>query len=174
MLIQEFSSNNTSNNTNLNQISVLIKQANFTPGSVNLDYGGGMYSVTTEYLADRGVMNLVWDKYNRTEEQNSKVEAVLETYKADTVTMYNVLNVIKEKEARFQALQHAASLLKSKGTMYISVYEGSKSGRGNSTAKGWQNNKTAKQYLPEVAEALNIFDISVEFSKGIIKAEFCS
>ena len=149
MIKQEYTSANTS--INKNRIPALFHQVIFHSGTVNLDYGGGKYDTATEYLALQGVTNLIYDPYNRTVEHNQAVtNRVIRMGGADTVTCSNVLNVIKELEVRIDLLKNIQRLVKSDGYVYITVYEGNKSGIGKPTTAGYQLNRRTSEYLEEV------------------------
>ncbi|MEA4947046.1 MAG: LPD38 domain-containing protein [Oscillospiraceae bacterium] len=128
------------------------------PGSVNLDLGGGKFDNAAEYLSGRGVKSYVLDKYNRTPEHNAEIARLTEEGKSDTVTISNVLNVIKEQSGRDEVLANAADAVKPGGTVYITVYEGNKSGTGKYTQfnkatkepASWQENRLTISYLKEV------------------------
>ena len=63
-----------------------------------------------------------------------------------------MLNVIAEPEARNNVVQQAFDSLKPGGTAYFDIYEGSRSGEGAKTSKGWQNNMKADDYLEEIQQ----------------------
>ena len=42
---------------------------------INLDWGGGKYDKGTKYLNQWGIINLVYDPYNRSEEHNQEMLA---------------------------------------------------------------------------------------------------
>ena len=143
----------SSADTSINQIPGLFKSKLFDApeGSRNLDIGGGKYDKGTEYLsAEKGVDSYVLDPFNRTKEHNQMVMDDFASNPADTVTVANVLNVIKEPEVRLQTIQQAYDYLKPGGKAYFDVYEGDKSGIGKETVKGWQNNMKAKEFEDEI------------------------
>ena len=145
----------TSAGTSLNQVPALFKSAVFSPapGSRNLDIGGERYDMGTKYLKDeRKVDSAVYDPYNRSAEHNDQVLRDYEANPADTVTVANVLNVIKEKGARQDTIGKANQYLRPGGVAYFSIYEGDKSGKGRETSKGFQHNKRAQDFLAEVRE----------------------
>jgi predicted methyltransferase len=87
--------------------------------------------------------------------------------KADTASLFNVLNVIKEPEYRENALRTAHKALKPGGKVFISIYEGDKTGIGKKTkADSWQNNMPTAAHLPEVKK---IFP-NAKIQHGIIHA----
>jgi len=144
----------TSAATSLNQVPRLFKQVGLKRGTINLDVGGGKYDTATDYLHSQGVHNFVWDPFNRDLDHNSKVYDLLVANGglADTATLANVLNVIKERCDRIEALKLASRAVGDTGVCYITVYEGNRSRRGKRTSKGWQHNKPLRFYLDEVKE----------------------
>ena len=148
---QEFSSAATS----LNQVAALFKSKHFMPEDINIDIGGGAYNATTEYLADQyGTTNMVYDPYNRGAEENlATLDFLRAGNRADTATCANVLNVIKEQEARRNVILEVAKSIKEDGTAYFSVYEKDKSGQGRQTgADQWQNSRATADYVHEIEE----------------------
>lgn len=120
--------------------------------SVNLDMGGGKFETFTNWLKLRAVKNLIFDPYNRSVEHNQKVLAKVLKKKADTGTMFNVLNVLPNKQEMLKLLENLKSIVK--GEIYISVYEGDKSGKTKMTRDGIQHNRRLTEYLPIVREVL--------------------
>ncbi len=142
--------------TSLNQVAAVFKKNLLAPGTVNVDIGGGKYDLGTEHLKGLGIENLVYDPFNRGEAHNSAVIKRLQSGEIDSATVNNVLNVIKEPEVRAEVIRQAAKAIKSDGTAFFQIYEGSKSeeGRVSKTkygiAESWQNNLPTKSYLEEV------------------------
>lgn len=146
----------------------VFKKVELARGTVNLDIGGGKYETATDYLHRQGVHNFVWDKYNRSLEHNARIASMLiETGCADTATLSNVLNVIKERKFRIEALELAAQALGKGALCYITVYEGNRSGIGTKTTKGYQLNRKLKDYLREVKSVFN----QVSIQDGVIYAQ---
>ena len=148
---QEFSSAATS----LNQVAALFKSKHFQPEDINIDIGGGAYNATTEYLQEHyGTTNMVFDPYNRGAEENlATLDFLRSGNRADTATCANVLNVIKEQEARRNVILEVAKAIKEDGTAYFSVYEKDKSGQGVQTGKDqWQNSRATADYVHEIEE----------------------
>lgn len=145
---QEYKSKDTSRK----QIAAIFKAVPWKSGTTNIDIGGGKYDLATDYMKkEHGVENIVYDPYNRTKEWNLKaLEAV--KGKGDTVTVANVLNVIKESAWRKNVILQAAKALKPDGTAYFQIYEGDESGVGNATQKqeSYQNNMKTADYVPEI------------------------
>ena len=145
--------NHTSASTSINSTKVpaVFRKADFCKGTVNLDLGGGKYDTATEYLKTKGVENLIYDPYNRSDEHNVKVLGRLALRKADTCTLSNVLNVIDTGAGILRALDLAEYSLKKGGICYITVYEGDRSGIGRETKKDcWQNNMKLGDYYEYV------------------------
>ncbi|MCP4783350.1 MAG: hypothetical protein GY903_01080 [Fuerstiella sp.] len=141
-----------SEGTSLDQIPSLHKHIAGQLRGVNLDMGGGAYDKATQFLAQHGVKNLVYDPYNRPAQHNQQVMAAVAGGRADSVTIANVLNVIPEPAAQLQTLKEAADALKPGGTVYIDVYPGNGSGHPEKTSKGFQQNKPLQAYLPLVQQ----------------------
>lgn len=146
---QEFTSANTSINSN--KLPAIFKLVKFNPDTINLDYGGGKFDNATEYLKEKCVTNLIYDPYNRTAEHNTNVlNTIWGNGGADTCTLSNVLNVVKEKNIRVEILENIKELLKPNGTLYITVYEGTGLADERVTKAGYQLNRKTKDYLEEV------------------------
>lgn len=135
-------------------------------GSVNLDLGGGAYDLATELLAEHGVENLVYDPYNRSDEWNQRVLARL-SKGADTVTLSNVLCVIKEASIRTELLRFAA---RHANKTFIRVYEGDHSGKGAPTRAGWQENRPLASYLGEIQPHFRQVELRTARSTRFIEA----
>ena len=82
---------------------IVDKYFGWKSNTVNLDIGGGKYDLMTEALKEKGVTNLVYDPFNRDLTHNMKILCTLEDSSVDTVTMFNVLNVIKEREIQINS-----------------------------------------------------------------------
>lgn len=148
---QEYSSKQTCHNHW--QLPQLFKLASFKAGTTCLDYGGGAFDTSIEYLQKFGVAAQVYDPFNRTKEHNEEViKWVNEIDGVDYLTCSNVLNVIKEEEVRKNVLINIWNLGKNGATVYFVIYEGNRSGIGKESTKGWQNNRRAAQYLYEIRE----------------------
>lgn len=151
---QKISSANTSINSS--KLPAIFNLVDFKSGSLNLDFGGGKFDNATELLAKQGVESLVYDPYNRTAEHNKEVlKKVRENGGADTITLSNVLNVIAESDSRQAVLRNCKKLLKSGGTLYITVYEGTGKGDSRETKAGYQLNKKTADYLDEISSVFS-------------------
>lgn len=147
---QEYTSANTSINSA--KLPAIFSMVNFKPETINLDYGGGKFDNATAALEGKGVTNLIYDPYNRSSGHNKDViDTVRKNGGADTVTCSNVLNVIKESEARKAVIKNIYSLLKNSGTAYFTVYEGTGKGNEGPTRSGYQLNKKTGDYVEEIS-----------------------
>lgn len=167
---QEHSSANTSiNSTKIPKVfTKLLEQNLLFKNSRNLDLGGGKFNNVTEMLSKLDIENLIYDPFNRSKEHNLNVLNLIEESKSDTVTISNVLNVIKEDDNKNSLIYLASKSLKPGGFLYITVYEGNKTGIGKVTRKDqWQENKKLSEYLD-----LNFSGFNLPYiSKGIIICE---
>lgn len=151
---QKISSANTSINSS--KLPAIFNLVDFKSGSLNLDFGGGKFDNATEFLAQQDVESLVYDPYNRTAEHNKEVlKKVRENGGADTITLSNVLNVIAEPDSRLAVLRNCKKLLKSGGTLYITVYEGTGKGDSKETKVGYQLNKKTADYIEEISSVFS-------------------
>lgn len=135
-----------------NHIPAIFRKVrdNFYFGQVNLDLGGGPFEKMTDALAEEGVINLVYDPENRSPDHNHRIMNILYKRRAQTCTLSNVLNVIQTVAQRKVILEMAKQYTMER--VYITVYEGDRSGEARQTRDGWQNNRKLKLYLDEVQE----------------------
>lgn len=129
----------------------LLERGVWRHGDVNLDLGGGVYDVATRALARHGVRNLVLDPALGAE-HNRAVERELRARPADTVTVANVLNVVRDPRERRAVLEQARALVKRGGLVVFQTYQREGDGRGRRTTRGWQSNRSTASYLPEIRE----------------------
>ena len=161
---QEFDSAATSINSS--KLPAIYKMVNFNEGDVVIDFGGGRFDNAVEYIKDKGATLVVYDPYNRSAEHNEQVLATLEENGgADAAVNSNVLNVIKEPEARQAVLQNIKKLLKPGAPVYITVYEGRGDGVEGPTKSGYQLNRKTEGYLDEVRE---VFPDAIRKGKLIV------
>lgn len=141
----------TSAKTSIKQVAGLFKDKNAKFGKTNIDVGGGRFNLVTDYLAERGTKNMVFDPYNRGVDENTATLRYLQNGgRADTATCANVLNVIREPAARANVILEVAKCIRDGGTAYFTVYEGDGSGEGRQTSSGWQNNRKTADYVSEI------------------------
>lgn len=141
----------TSAKTSIKQVAGLFKDKNAKFGKTNIDVGGGRFNLVTDYLAERGTKNMAFDPYNRSVDENTATLRYLQNGgRADTATCANVLNVIREPDARANVILEVAKCIRDSGTAYFTVYEGDGSGEGRQTSSGWQNNRKTADYVSEI------------------------
>jgi hypothetical protein len=124
-------------------------------GTINADIGGGKHNLFSNFLKSKGVKNLVFDPFNRTKAHNDAVAKQIKGGQADTATVNNVLNVIKEPENRSKVIAQAADAIKQDGTAYFITHEGSSEDRAigsRETGDGWQNFKKTSEYIDEIKQ----------------------
>ena len=148
---QEYDSAATSiNSTKLPAIYRMIK---LQPGTVGVDFGGGKFNNAIDYLRDQDVTLCVYDPYNRSAEHNREVLRTLRANGgADFAINSNVLNVIKEPEARKGVLENIKKITKPGAPIYITVYEGRGDAKEGVTKSGYQLNRKTADYLEEIQE----------------------
>lgn len=148
---QEFDSADTSINSS--KLPAVYKLISIPEGTVGVDFGGGRFNNAVEYIRDLGATLCVYDPYNRTAQHNREM---LKTLKAnggaDWVVNSNVLNVIKEPEARQSVLKNISKITKSGAPIYITVYEGRGDAKEGPTKSGYQLNRKTQDYLEEIQE----------------------
>lgn len=164
--LQDYTSAETCT-ANQYRVPALFNKVAWETGTVNADIGGGRFENATNFLADLGIENLVYDPFNRPPAHNTAVVRRVAGGQAHTVTLSNVLNVSNTAIGRAQAIVDAADALTPDGTAYFTVYEGDGSGVGRETPKGWQENRKLASYVPEI---LPYFE-NVKIKRGVIVAK---
>lgn len=148
---QEYDSAATSINSN--KLPAIYRMVEFQPGQLIVDLGGGKFDNGVYFVKDKGATLLVYDPYNRSDEHNQQVLAELkENGGADIGLNSNVLNVIKEPEARLAVLRNLKRMVKPGGEVYITVYEGTGKGNEGPTKAGYQLNRKTEGYMDEVRQ----------------------
>lgn len=151
---QEYHSDATSINSN--KLPAVYRMVDFHSGDLVLDFGGGKFDNAVNYLKDKDVTLLVYDPYNRSAEHNNKVIKILREHGgADAAVNSNVLNVIKEPEARETVLRNIKRLTKKGAPIYITVYEGRGDNQEGPTKSGYQLNRKTANYMEEIEK---VFD----------------
>ena len=151
---QEFSSAATSINST--KLPAIYNMVNFRPGAVVVDFGGGKFDNAVNYLKDKDVTLLVYDPYNRSAEHNKEVLRILKEHGgADAAVNSNVLNVIKEPEAREAVLRNIKKITKRGAPIYITVYEGRGDGAEGPTKSGYQLNRKTGDYMDEIEKVFS-------------------
>jgi hypothetical protein len=145
--------------TSLKQVpagfKLVDKHFGWKPNTINLDIGGGKYDLMTEALKEKGVTNLIYDPYNRSLEHNCGViRTILNVDGVQTATIFNVLNVIKEREIQLDAVKFAFHSLDINGGMVFirSTYKNPAKVSGVTKSGTFQHYLTQKDYLEIVKE----------------------
>lgn len=166
---QEFTSENTSINSNQLPRTISFIKTKIKDNSLWLDIGGGRYDNCKNFFSKNNAKLLILDPYNRTEKENNETIKIINKYKCDGVMINNVLNVIQEKEIRENIIRQAFETIKFGKFVYISIYEGNKTGISSlktNHEKSFQMNQPTKFYLEEIK---NIFqNCNIEIKKNII------
>lgn len=148
---QEFDSAKTSINSN--KLPAVYRMISIPKGTVGVDFGGGSFDNAVEHIRDLGATLCVYDPYNRSAEHNKEVIKTLRANGgADWAVNSNVLNVIKEPEARRAVLENISKITKSGAPIYITVYEGRGDGKEGQTKSGYQLNRKTQDYLEDIQE----------------------
>lgn len=126
-----------------------FKLIDWQKGTVNLDLGGGKTTFGTDYLKKQDVKNLVFD-FNYSISHNKEIAEYVKKNKVDTVTCFNVLNVLDTDAAIENMCLMAAKALKADGTAYFQVYY-KKGGKGASqNGQSYQQGEPLSFYVPFV------------------------
>lgn len=146
---QEFDSADTS--INCGKLPTVYNKIEFPTGCTALNYGGGRFDNTIEFGLANGFTDLIFDPFNRTTNWNAEIVKTIDTNGVDLAILSNVLNVIKEANVRGFILEVLASTLNDDKPLFITVYEGDRTGNGRQTSKSaWQENRKLKEYTTEV------------------------
>lgn len=161
---QEFDSAKTSINSA--KLPAVYRMVKIPQGTTGVDFGGGSFDNAVEHIRDLGATLCVYDPYNRSADHNSEVLKTLKSNGgADWAINSNVLNVIKEPEARKAVLKNISRITKSGAPVYITVYEGRGDGQEGATKSGYQLNRKTQDYLSEIQE---VFPDAVRKGKLIV------
>lgn len=138
----------TSAATSCRQVPAIIKAGDrlelWHRGQKVLDYGGGKYDDGVEALAERGVECRVWDPFNRAATHNDAAMLWAQRQGVDAVILSNVVNVIDCNATVLAVLDDALAV---GPVVYVTVYEGDRSGKGRETSRGWQRNARLAEYV---------------------------
>jgi len=123
----------------------------YKSGEKIIDIGGGKSKNVSYMAGENNRANLqVFDPFNRTARHNKIVSNKFGYGQSDVSTAMNVLNVIKEKSNRKKVIEQGYDSISKGQSFYVQIFEGNKSGKGNQTSKGWQENRTLDSYVKEV------------------------
>lgn len=150
---QQYSSAKTSLNQVPAGFKIVDKYFGWKPFTNNLDIGGGKYDLMTQKLAEKSVVNLIYDPYNRSELHNYNVLPTLKDVLVDTVTIFNVLNVIQEREIQMKVIHMAYGTLKTGGYVFVrSTYMNHAKASGMTKSGTFQHYLMQSDYLEMVKE----------------------
>lgn len=148
---QEFDSAKTSINSA--KLPAIYRMISIPEGSIGLDFGGGAFDNAIQHIKDLGATLYVYDPYNRSAEYNKQaIKALKANGGADWAVNSNVLNVIKEPEARRAVLENISKITKPGAPIYITVYEGRGDSKAGPTKSGYQLNRKTQDYLEDIQE----------------------
>lgn len=141
------------------------------PNTKNFDNGGGTHDYNTQFLQKyQGVINIVYDPFQRSEEDNRKALAAVQEHDFDTATSNSVLNVISSKEARAKHIALSCQALKKGGIAYFKVYPGDGSGKALQREGSYQSNQSARSYQEEVEQIFGQGNVVTDIEKDMIVA----
>jgi len=167
MLKQQYSSARTSLKQVPAGFKIVDKYFGWQPDTLNLDIGGGKYDLMSEKLLEKKVVNLIYDPYNRSAEHNQAILVKCDSFPIDTVTIFNVLNVIKERENQMGVILQASNRLKEGGHVFVrSTYMNPAKVSGVTKSGTFQHYMTQKEYL----EMVKIVFPNAELKHGLIHA----
>jgi hypothetical protein len=148
-MVQEYTSAKSSVKQLPAGFKLVDKYFTWYQGTINLDIGGGKYDLMTDALKEKGVTNLIFDPYNRSLTHNTDViRRVLINDGVDTVTIFNVLNIIKERKIQLNVLKMARSALNIGGIVFVrSTYKNRNKVSGPTKSGTFQHYLTQEDYL---------------------------
>lgn len=137
---------------NAHKLPRLFQNIHPARNSLLFDYGCGKY---TEHIraAFPGVVYCPYDPYNQPRKVNSDsahyIRAAMSARYPVTVACSNVLNVIDSDDAITAIARDITRIVDAtRGTAYVTVYEGDRSGKGRRTGPDqWQRNEPLRAYL---------------------------
>lgn len=141
------------------------------PLTRNFDNGGGTHDYNTKFLLKHyGVENRVYDPFQRSDEENTKVLAEVEKQSFDSATSMSVLNVIDHVPARFDHIYLSCQAIKAFGAAYFKVYENNRSGKEEWHSYGYQANRQAKEFQEEVEQVFGKGNVVTDTLRHLIIA----
>ena len=157
--MQKISSAGTSINT-LNGIYKKIV-GKYPVGTSILDVGCGKYDTNKEFANQNGFVWFGIDPYNRSEKYNDESLVSLYNYTdyPNVIMLNNVCNVIQEDNILINVLNQIYDYSDENTDVYITIYEGDKSGIGKVTTKGYQRNQKLISYKSYISEWFDVIDV---------------
>lgn len=158
-MAQKYTSGSTSINKNKLPATFTSPYFDTPSGSINVDLGGGKFDNATEFLKQKGIVNLIIDPYNRDMEYNKRNEKIARENEVASVTVNNVLNVIMEPEEREKVIKNAKSFLRNGGKAFFLVYYKKGKTAGPTGEDSWQNHLPPLEYAAEIKKYFNNISI---------------
>jgi hypothetical protein len=155
---QKISSAGTSISS-INKIYKLLPQLGYEKETIILDYGCGKYNKNKEEAEKHGYRWFGYDPYNRSEEENNLTSKLMKLVKPHVIVCSNVCNVIQEDSALMNVLNQIYNYASEDTDIYITIYEGDKSGVGKVTTKGYQRNEKVSSYKDYICEFFDILEV---------------
>lgn len=155
---QKISSANTSIST-VNKIYKLLPELGYPKETIILDFGCGKYDKNKDEAEKHGYRWFGYDPYNRSEDENRLASKLMRLVKPHIIVCSNVLNVLEDNMVLKNVLNQIYDYSAEDTDVYITIYEGDKSGVGKVTTKGYQRNSKVDDYIVHIYEWFNIVDI---------------
>ena len=152
---QKISSAKTSIAT-VNKIYKLLPEMGYKPKTRILDFGCGSYDLNQKEAEKYGYTWLGYDPYNRSEAENKLTLDCLAYADPHVIVCSNVLNVIAEDGILMNVLNQIYNYAGNDTDIYITIYEGDKSGVGKETTKGYQRNEKLNNYIWYISEWFDV------------------
>ena len=157
--------------TSINTLNGVYKhiEGKYPIGTLIFDYGCGKYNTNRDFASMCGYSWFGYDPYNRTTKENMEnINHVKERRNSpDIVMLNNVLNVIDNVNGINQILSDLYYNYTGDETdVYITIYEGDKSGVGKVTSKGYQRNEKLNKSIDLISEW---FDIVERINSNIVR-----
>ena len=160
----------TSENTSTNVINGIYKKivGQYPKFTTILDYGCGRYDSNMNFATENDFVWFGVDPYNRSVEWNKANINEMKTWgdAPDIIMLNNVLNVVKEKFIIEHIVRQVYNYAGENTDVYITIYEGDKSGIGKVTSKGYQRNEKVNNYIDYISEW---FDVVEKVGSNILK-----
>lgn len=164
---QKYSSAETSIST-INKIYKLLPEMGYKKETIILDYGAGKYNKNKEEAEKYDYKWFGYDPYNRSEEENNLTSKLMKLVKPHVIVCSNVCNVIAEDNILMNVLNDIYNYAAEDTDIYITIYEGDKSGVGKVTTKGYQRNQKVNDYKDYICE---FFEIEEKIGSNIFKCK---
>ena len=162
----------TSASTSVNVVNGIYKKIveKYPVGTSILDVGCGRYDTNKEFANKNGFVWFGIDPYNRTSEYNdASLDAMCNYTKYPSIIMLNnVVNVLAEDNVIMSVLSQVYNYAGEDTDIYITIYEGDKSGVGKVTTKGYQRNQKVNDYKDYICE---FFEIEEKIGYNIFKCK---